>query len=118
MEYRAKTDECQYCFEKLKNCICHFNTCYVCKKQVPDSIAYEYRGAICCEECFDEGCKKRDAQREQVMEITNASVKSQRNGEFINNRKKYHLGNVAPDGLPIMKVKEPQILKNYEEGKP
>jgi len=37
-------------------------------------------------------------------------------GEFVNNRSKYHLGNVAFDGLPIMKVKEPQILQNYENG--
>ena len=88
--------------------------CLVCKKELEDSEAYEYRGAIACEEHFSEVTEKRDYQREEVMRTTEASVKSQRIGEFVNNRKKYHLGNVAEDGLPRIKVKEPQILKEYE----
>jgi recombinational DNA repair protein (RecF pathway) len=67
MCYEKMKEECPYCFEKLNNCVCHFNTCYVCKKLVPDSLAYEYRGAICCEECFDEGTKKRDFERQEIM---------------------------------------------------
>jgi len=69
-----------------------------------------------CEPHFDEGCKRVDEKRSFVMEVTEKSIISQRNGEFKNNRDKYHLGNVASDGLPIIKVKEPQILKDYEAG--
>jgi hypothetical protein len=50
------------------------------------------------------------------MEVTNASTLSQRNGEFKNNSSKYNMGNVASDGLPIIKVKEPQVLQEYERG--
>lgn len=50
------------------------------------------------------------------METTEHAVSSQRKGEFVNNRGKYHLGNVSSDGLPIVKVKEPQALKDYENG--
>jgi hypothetical protein len=77
---------------------------------------YEYRGVLGCSKCIEEVRKKRDEQREQVMQITEHSTLSQRNGEFVNNRNKHHLGNVASDGLPIMKVKEPMILRDYEKG--
>lgn len=100
--------------------------CQLCKEEIecPDygdgvldySDLYEYRGFTFHGKCHKEGCKKVDAKRQEVMEVTEYSVKSQRNGEFRNNRSKYHLGNVASDGLPIMKVKEPQILKDYENG--
>ena len=109
-------ENCEYCFEKEKNCVCHWNKCAECGKQIPDSHASEYRGRVWCESehNFDEQVAKRDYEREEVMAVTNASVKSQRNGEFINNRQKYNLGNVAGDGLPIIKVREPEILKKYE----
>ena len=91
--------------------------CGVCKKVLTEEDeVYEYRGFLFCEPHFDEGIEKVDRKREQVMETTSASVVSQRNGEFLNNRSKYHLGNVASDGLPIMKIKEPQILADYEKG--
>ena len=92
------------------------NKCQACKKYFDDSETYEYRGFMFCEEHFDEGVDKVDDKREEVMKVTEASTRNQRNGEFVNNRKKYHLGNVAGDGLPIMKIKEPQILKDYESG--
>lgn len=38
------------------------------------------------------------------------------NGEFINNSRKYNIHTVASDGLPIIPIKEPQILKDYENG--
>ena len=41
------------------------------------------------------------------MQEVEASVHSQRAGEFVNNRGKYHLGNVATDGLPVVPIKEP-----------
>lgn len=111
-----KKENCQYCFEEEKNCVCHWNTCAECGKRIPDSHASEYRGRIWCESehDLDEQVAKRDGERQEVMAVTNASVESQRKGEFVNNRQKYHLGNVAQDGLPIIKVREPEILKKYE----
>lgn len=88
--------------------------CSVCKKWFDLSELYDYRGIIACAKHFDEAIEKRDMQRAEVMQATERSVSSQRNGEFVNNRAKYNLGNVANDGLPIMKIKEPQILQEYE----
>lgn len=92
------------------------NKCQVCQELFEDSETYEYRGFMFCEKHFDEGIKKVDYKRQEVIVETEHSIKSQRNAEFINNRSKYHLGNVAPDGLPIMRVKEPMRLKDYEKG--
>ena len=91
------------------------NKCQICKGCFDDSETYEYRGFTACEKHFDELCEKVDGKRKEVMETTEKSVASQRNGEFANNRK-YHSGNVASDGLPIIKPKEPQILQDYEKG--
>ena len=109
--------ECEFCFEKLRNCVCDWYECAMCHKKTNGSEAYEYRGFTFCEEHFDEGCERVDEKRSLVMEVTEKSVSNQRKGEFVNNRGKYHLGNVASDGLPVIKPKEPQILKDYEEGK-
>jgi len=81
-----------------------------------DSETYEYRGFMFCQPHFSEGIKRVDEKRSFVMETTEKSIKSQRTGEFINNRKKYHLRNVLADGLPIIKSKEPQVLQDYEKG--
>jgi hypothetical protein len=109
---------CPYCFELKKNCICSWHICAECGKKIPESHAMEYRGRVVCEEHdFEEQVAKREAERHRVMETTNASVISQRNGEFMNNRGKYHTNNVATDGLPIIKIKEPLALKNYERSK-
>ena len=90
------------------------NTCQLCKKQFEDSDTYEYRGFIFCEPHFAEGIKRVDEKRSFVMETTEKSVLSQRGGEFVNNHKKYNISNVAGDGLPIVKVKEPLVLQDYE----
>lgn len=100
--------------------------CQLCKKEIKPTVyedgvkswddLYEYRGFIFHEKCFDEGIKKVDNKRQEVIQETEHSIKSQRNGEFVNNRSKYHLGNVASDGLPVIKPKEPQRLKDYENG--
>jgi hypothetical protein len=117
-----KKPVCEFCGE-YKKCVCRFETCALCKESYsnfdPDEShqIFEYRGVFSCSKCFDEVCAKRDEQRERVMEITNASIKSQRVGEFVNNRGKYHIGNVASDGLPVIKVREPLALQEYEEGK-
>lgn len=92
------------------------NECQLCEELFDDSDTYEYRGFMFCQEHFDEGIKRVDEKRDFVMEVTNASTLSQRNGEFKNNPKKHNINNVAPDGLPIIRVKEPMILQEYERG--
>lgn len=92
------------------------NKCQICKNFFDDSDTYEYRGFTFCEEHFHEGIEKVDYKRREVMEVVDGSTKSQRVGEFRNNSHKYDIHTVASDGLPIGKVKEPQILKDYEDG--
>jgi len=92
------------------------NKCQICKNFFDDSDTYEYRGFTFCEEHFHEGIEKVDYKRKEVMNVVESSTKSQRVGEFRNNSDKYNIHNVASDGLPIVKVKEPQILKDYENG--
>lgn len=113
---------CDFCGEYTK-CICVWEKCALCHETYsnydPDDShqIFEYRGFLGCTDCIKEVRKQVDAKRQEVMEVTNHSISSQRKGEFVNNRGKYHLGNVSKvDGLPIMKVKEPQILKDYENG--
>jgi hypothetical protein len=90
--------------------------CQKCKKPFDLDALYEYRGFVFCEEHFNEGQVLVEEKRAVVMEVVGRSVHSQRAGEFVNNRHKYHLGNVASDGLPRIKPNEPQILKDYEAG--
>lgn len=90
--------------------------CPVCKEMKSPHDIYEYRGFKSCPQCFDKLQSKVDLKRQEVIEITKASVENQRNGEFVNNFKKYNIHNVASDGLPIIPTKEPQILKDYEHG--
>ena len=92
------------------------NKCQICKGYFDDSETYEYRGFMACEKHFDELCEKVDSKRKDAIETTEKSIASQRNGEFVNNREAYHLGNIAFDGLPIIKPKESQILQDYEKG--
>jgi DNA-directed RNA polymerase subunit RPC12/RpoP len=42
--------------------------CSKCGKELDGLDAYEYRGAIACDECFDEVCKDRDIQRQEIIE--------------------------------------------------
>ena len=90
--------------------------CQMCKKDFELDQLYEYRGFIFCEEHFDEGVKRVDEKRSFVMDVVGKSIESKRKGEFVHNSSKYNLHNVAEDGLPIVKIKEPQVLKDYENG--
>lgn len=86
----------------------------ICGGYFDDSETYEYRGVMACEEHFDELCQKRDAQRQQVIETTQASVRSQADGEWHNGG--YKTMKTDNGGRPITKVREPQTLKDYEDG--
>lgn len=87
--------------------------CYQCKKQlIDDSDTYEYRGILAHEKCFDEAIKKRDFERQEAMTETEASVRSQADGEWQNGG--YKTMKTDASGRPITKIKEPQRLKAYE----
>ena len=99
-------------------------TCQLCKKVIdtPDfgdgvldySDIYDYRGFTFHEKCFDEGIKKVDYKRQEVMEVVEHSISSQTDGEWQNGG--YKTMKVGADGKPITKVKEPMILQDYEKG--
>ena len=88
--------------------------CAICKEDFIYGEMYEYRGFISCEEHFDELQDKVNHKRQEVMEVTEHSTKSQANGEWQNGG--YKTMKVTTDGKPLTKVKEPQILKDYENG--
>jgi len=89
--------------------------CSVCKSILNQSRAYEYRGFLFCEKHYDEGQGKVEKKREQVMETTKNSARSQAGGEWHNGG--YKTMKVDAGGRPITKIKEPLILKDYEDGK-
>jgi recombinational DNA repair protein (RecF pathway) len=43
------------------------NTCCMCKTQIGSNDTYEYRGALSCEDCFDDVIEMRDYQRNGIM---------------------------------------------------
>lgn len=98
--------------------------CQYCKKEIetPDygdgvldySDVYEYRGFNFHEACFDEGIKAVDSKRAEVQKTVEQSTRSQADGEWQNGG--YKTMKVDAGGRPITKVKEPQILQDYEKG--
>lgn len=91
--------------------------CQICHEYFDWSDTYEYRWFTACSDHFDELQEKVDYKRQQVIETIEHSTKSQRNGEFINNPKKYDIHNVASDWLPIIKIREPMIEQEYRARK-
>jgi hypothetical protein len=41
--------------------------CSKCLKKIDECDAYEYRGAVACEECFDSVIDSRDFQRQEII---------------------------------------------------
>jgi hypothetical protein len=92
------------------------NKCQICGKYFDDSETYEYRGFMACEEHFDKLCDKVNNKRNEVMETTEKSMKSQAGGEWNSGGYKTMKTDIGGNPIPS-KVKEPQILKDYEKGK-
>lgn len=89
--------------------------CSTCNKVLNQSDAYDYRGFIFCTEHFDDGQEKVEDKRKEVMEVTEHATRSQVGGEWANGG--YKTMKVDKGGNPVTKVKEPQILQDYENGK-
>lgn len=105
---------CEYCFEKIKNCVCTWTKCAECGKRIPESHASEYRGRVWCEDehDFEEQVAKREHERNEVMAELNATVRSQAGGEWMNGG--YKTMKTDRGGNPITKIKEPLRVKEYE----
>lgn len=48
--------------------------CSKCKKELDGFEAYEYRGAIACEDCFDDVIESRDFQRQEIIKEESAKT--------------------------------------------
>ena len=104
---------CANCFDYPENCTgCVFHTCSVCKEELTDGEAYEYRGAYSCQKHHLEVIEKRDFERQEVMIETEHSVRSQSGGEWQNGG--YRTMKTDTSGNPITKIKEPMRLAEYE----
>lgn len=49
--------------------------CPICKKIINSTACYEYRGVISCGDCYKETIKKRDFQRQEIIEEENNKTK-------------------------------------------
>ena len=114
--------QCTICNKELSGLVCNNKwcgeihvECSTCNKVLNQSDAYDYRGFVFCEEHFDEGEEKVEKKRQEVMQVTEHAVKSQVNGTWHNGGHKTMKTDAG--GNPITKVKEPQILKDYEDKK-
>jgi len=111
---------CDFCGE-YKQCVCTFEKCALCGDSYsnfdPDENhqMFEYRGVLGCSKCIEEVREKRDNQRNNVMEVVEHSIRSQADGEWQNGG--YKTMKTDAGGRPITKVKEPMVLKDYEDGK-
>lgn len=108
-----KRPVCANCFEYPENCKgCEWFRCRVCKEQLSESEAYEYRGAYACAQHLEEATESRDHERAEVIQEVDHAIESQRNGEWSNGG--YKTMKVGKDGKPITKIKEPLRLQEYE----
>lgn len=88
--------------------------CSTCKKVLNQSDAYDYRGFIFCKEHFNEGQKKVENKRNEIIRTQDKMIRSQADGEWQNGG--YKTMKVGADGRPITKIKEPKIVEDYEKG--
>jgi len=50
------------------------HTCSKCHKEIDGCEAYEYRGAISCDGCFDSVIETRDFQRQEIINEESAKT--------------------------------------------
>ncbi|MET6758978.1 hypothetical protein [Pseudoalteromonas sp. NCIMB_1079] len=89
-------------------------TCRKCKAKLRANEAYEYRGAISCEEHFDEVIEMRDFERNQIIQEEHSKTKIFKGLDLTDSV----IGKANQALLkPRIEVasKESQRLKNYED---
>ena len=90
-------------------------TCSKCHKKIYDSDAYEYRGAIACEDCIDSVIEMRDFQRQEIIEEESAKTDKFKGLDLGDNV----IGNANREilkGSIEIAAKESGRLKTYERG--
>lgn len=90
-------------------------TCRKCKAKLRANEAYEYRGAISCEEHFDEVIEMRDFERNQIIQEEHSKTKVFKGLDLTDSV----IGKANQALLkPRIEVasKESKRLKNYERG--
>jgi hypothetical protein len=100
--------------------------CQLCKKEIetPDygdgvldySDVYEYKGFFFHEKCFEEGVKKVNRKRQEVIEETKHSLNSQVNGKWMNGGYKTMKTDIHTGKPLVKKLRQPQKLTDYENG--
>ncbi|WP_217874322.1 hypothetical protein [Pseudoalteromonas shioyasakiensis] len=89
--------------------------CSKCKKQLESHEAYEYRGAVACEDHFDEVIEMRDFERNEIIQQEHNKTKVFKGLDLTDSA----IGNANKKLLkPNIEIasKESQRLKNYERG--
>lgn len=87
--------------------------CRICKKELSERDAYEYRGVISCEEHFDQVVELRDYERAQIIKEESQKTESLRGLDLSDSV-------IGKANRKLLKQKieiastESQRLKNYE----
>lgn len=89
--------------------------CRVCKKQLDDSEAYEYRGVYSCEEHFDEVCELREFERQEIIKEEKLKTDKFKGLDLSNSQIGKANKELLKRDLEIAK-KESNRLKRYERG--
>lgn len=87
--------------------------CSKCKKELSSSEAYEYRGAVSCDEHFDEVCELRDFQRQEII-IEESSKTDKFKGLDLGDNVIGSANREILKGSIEVASKESGRLKNYE----
>lgn len=87
--------------------------CIKCKQKIDSSEAYEYRGAISCEKCFDDVCKSRDYERAEIIEENKHKTEKFRGIDLGDTTIGKANRDILKSDIDIAK-KESGRLKNYE----
>lgn len=88
--------------------------CQKCKSELTESNAYEYRGAIACESCFDDVIEDRDFLRSEIIEMENKKTQVFKGLDLD------PTSNIGRANRDLLKKqieiasKESQVLRSYE----
>ena len=89
--------------------------CCICKSDLKDHEAYEYRGIYACAEHFEEACFHRDKQRAEIISEESAKTEVFRGLDLSDST----IGRANKDILKRnidIASKESVRIKNYETG--
>lgn len=89
--------------------------CTLCKKQLDDCDAYEYRGAHSCDDCFDEVIEMRDLERNQIIQEESRKTKVFKGLDLTDSVIGKANKNLLKANIEIAR-NESQRLRDYEGG--